>query len=184
MNSFIPWIGGKKLLRKHITAMFPADFDRYVEVFGGAGWVLFSRDRHAAEEVYNDADGQLVNLFRCVKFHSAELQKELSGYLNSREFFEDFREQLDIRGLTDIQRAARFFMLIKTSYGADRHSYGCVKRNVRAAAEYLDEIGRRLETVAVERLPFHACSERAFHRRFRHTPYPIPEHHADSAIPQ
>ncbi|MBU9079381.1 DNA adenine methylase, partial [Erysipelatoclostridium sp. MSK.7.34] len=38
MNSFIPWIGGKKLLRKEIIKRFPKeDFTKYVEVFGGAG---------------------------------------------------------------------------------------------------------------------------------------------------
>ena len=39
MNSFIAWIGGKKLLRKEIVKRFPEEgFTRYVEVFGGAGW--------------------------------------------------------------------------------------------------------------------------------------------------
>lgn len=44
MDSFISWIGGKKLLRKAITERFPkeTEYDRYIEVFGGAGWVLFS----------------------------------------------------------------------------------------------------------------------------------------------
>ncbi|MEQ3039970.1 DNA adenine methylase, partial [Thomasclavelia ramosa] len=44
LNSFIPWIGGKKLLRKEIIKRFPKeDFTKYVEVFGGAGWVLFDK---------------------------------------------------------------------------------------------------------------------------------------------
>ncbi len=37
MDSFISWIGGKKLLRKEIISRFPIEFDKYVEVFGGAG---------------------------------------------------------------------------------------------------------------------------------------------------
>jgi len=36
MNRFIPWIDGKCLLRKTIIEMFPKDFNRYIEVFGGA----------------------------------------------------------------------------------------------------------------------------------------------------
>ena len=35
MDSFISWIGGKKLLRKYITNNFPNEFERYIEVFGG-----------------------------------------------------------------------------------------------------------------------------------------------------
>ena len=45
MNSFISWIGGKKLLRKHILELFPEEYSRYIEVFGGAGWVLFGDER-------------------------------------------------------------------------------------------------------------------------------------------
>ena len=43
MDSFISWIGGKKLLRKKILEAFPDEgtYSRYIEVFGGAGWVLF-----------------------------------------------------------------------------------------------------------------------------------------------
>lgn len=108
------------MLRKSICERFPAErtFDRYIEVFGGAGWVLFYKDKHAPLEVYNDADGQLVNLMRCIKYHGGELQRELDGYVNSREMFEDAGAQLDVRGLTDIQRAARYFLRMKLSFGA------------------------------------------------------------------
>jgi len=104
MNSFIGWIGGKKLLRKEVVGRFPEKFDRYIEVFGGAGWVLFYKDKHADLEVYNDYNSDLVNLYRCIKYHCQELQKELSFMLNSRELFEDFKAQYNIKGMTDIQR--------------------------------------------------------------------------------
>lgn len=91
MNSFISWIGGKKLLRKEIVSRFPEKIDRYIEVFGGAGWVLFHKDRHAEMEVYNDYNSDLVNLYSCIKYHCTELQRELSFMLNSRELFGDFK---------------------------------------------------------------------------------------------
>ena len=67
MNSFICWVGGKKLLRKSIIDNFPEGTDRYIEVFGGAGWVLFGKEPHKLE-VFNDIDGELINLYRCVKY--------------------------------------------------------------------------------------------------------------------
>lgn len=68
MESFIAWVGGKRLLRKEIVNRFPQDgVKKYVEVFGGAGWVLFYKDKHAEKEVYNDVNSELVNLFRNVK---------------------------------------------------------------------------------------------------------------------
>ncbi len=150
MNSFIGWIGGKKLLRETIVRKFPDKIGRYIEVCGGAGWVLFHRERHADLEVYNDANGDLVNLFRCIKFHSGELQRELGYMLNSRELFENFKAQCYLQGMTDIQRAARFFMVIKTSYGSDVRSFGCVKKDVRNMVNYLDAIHDRLARVVIE----------------------------------
>ena len=124
MNSFISWIGGKKLLKKKIIEQFPEHFDRYIEVFGGAGWVLFEREKHADMEVYNDINGDLVNLFRCVKYHPEALQKELEWSFVSREQFFDYISQNNIRGMTDIQRAARFYCRIKLSFGTDLRSFG------------------------------------------------------------
>lgn len=151
MNSPITRIGGKKLLRKTICERFPetGTFDRYVEVFGGAGWVLFYKDKHAKLEVYNDADGELVNLMRCIKYHTGELQREIDGYCNAREFFEDVSAQLSTRGLTDIQRAARYFLRMKISFGADGKTYGCNAKNLSNAVEYLTDVQRRLTSSSV-----------------------------------
>lgn len=69
MNSFISWIGGKNYLKKTITERIPQSISRYIEVFGGAAWVLFYKDKHANIEVYNDYNSDLTNLFKIVKHH-------------------------------------------------------------------------------------------------------------------
>lgn len=143
MKSFIPWIGGKSQLANRIVSMFPDKIERYIEVFGEGGSVLFARDKHAPLEIYNDANSQLVNLFRCIRFHRGELQREISGYINAREVFEDIRTQINMRGFTDIQRAAMFYIQIKISYGADGRTYGCNKKNI--SADYLTKIEERLK---------------------------------------
>lgn len=137
-------------MRDEIIKRFPAQFERYVEVFGGAGWVLFRKDRHAAEEIFNDADGQLVNLFRCIKYHEPELERQLQFMLTSREMFYDTRATNGMPGFTDIQRAAAYYYLIKTSFGADIRSFGCTKRNLPSAIERLKEVQQRLATVLIE----------------------------------
>lgn len=156
MQSFISWIGGKKLLRTAIIEQFPeqSSFDRYIEVFGGAGWVLFAKDKYASIEVYNDIDSDLVNLYRCVKYHCAELQRELEWLTVSREMFFDAIAQLRAGGLTDIQRAARYYLLIKSSFGADRRSFGMRGKDLGAGIEYLTEIQRRLKRVTIEHKSF------------------------------
>ncbi len=155
MNSFISWIGGKKLLRKKILEQFPDpdSFKRYIEVFGGAGWVLFASDKHAPMEVFNDANGELINLYRIVKYHPEALQKELEWLLMSREqFFDELNR--NTRGMTDIQRAARFFCLIKESFGTARRTFGVSSRDISKAVDYLKEVSGRLNKVVIENHDF------------------------------
>jgi DNA adenine methylase len=154
MNSFIAWIGGKKLLRKHIIEKFPDDIDRYIEVFGGAGWVMFGKDPGKHLEVFNDIDSNLINLYRCIKYHCSELQKELEWLIVSREQFFDYKGQLNSNGLTDIQRAARYFYIIKSSFGADRRTFGTNKKNLVSTIDYLTEVNERLKNVVIENLDY------------------------------
>lgn len=151
-NSPISRVGGKCLLRKAICERFPtADrFDRYIEVFGGAAWVLLYKDKHAQMEVYNDGDGELVNLMRCIKYHSGELQREISGIYNSREMFSDALEQLHCRGFTDIQRAARYFIKMRISYGSNGRQFGCSSKPLQKATEYLSTVSSRFASVVIE----------------------------------
>lgn len=98
MNSFIAWVGGKKALRKLIYTIFPVHFDRYIEVFGGGGWVLFGKPPNLKRklEVYNDYNSNLTNLFYCVKNRTCAFLLEL-GFLpiNSRDEFSMIRTFLE-----------------------------------------------------------------------------------------
>ena len=52
MNSFMSWIGGKKALRDEILARFPLEYKRYIEVFGGGGWVKSPNlIKHESEDI-------------------------------------------------------------------------------------------------------------------------------------
>lgn len=154
MNSFIGWIGGKKLLRRQILEQFPepGTFDRYIEVFGGAAWLLFAKEQHAKMEVYNDVNGELVNLFRVVKYHPEALQTELDWILMSREQFFDALQE--VRGLTDIQRAARFFIAIKESFGTDCRSFAVSPKDMQKAVDFLRAASSRLRRVVIEQEDF------------------------------
>jgi len=150
-------MGGKKLLRKAICERFPqSGVEKYVEVFGGAAWVLFHKDRHAQLEVYNDINSNLVNLFRCVKYHSNAIKEELENILYSRETFFDFQAAISAkRGLTDIQRAAMYLYLIKVSYGSNMTTFGAKPKDV-TGTEALGKIKDRLRTVVIEHKDFEA----------------------------
>lgn len=156
MNSFIGWIGGKRQLRKEILSTFPADgVKRYIEVFGGAGWVLFGKEKLPDQmEVFNDLNGDLINLYRCVKYHCEALQDELDWLLDSREIFFDYLNQRTMPGLTDIQRAARYLYNIKLSFGCDQRTFATSPKTIEHTKEFLSKVKTRLAGVVIEHRDF------------------------------
>ena len=156
MESFIGWIGGKRQLRKEILSHFPKEgVGRYIEVFGGAGWVLFAKEQHPGQlEVFNDLNGDLINLFRRVKYHCEALQAEYDGLLHSRELFFDYIEQLVAPGLTDLQRAVRFLYVIKHSFGNNQRTFKTEDKNDERLIAYLPKVRERLKNVVIEKLDF------------------------------
>jgi len=136
--------------------------DCYVEPFAGGLAVLLAKERSKLE-VLNDINGDLVNFYRCVRFHSDVLLTELEFVLNSREEFHDFRHQ---PGLTDLQRAARWFFRNKTCFGgAQMSSFGAGpagggSNNSRSARmEAIRALNLRLDKVCIEQLDWERCLE-------------------------
>lgn len=154
MDSFIKWVGGKRLLRKQILKEFPQEMTCYVEVFGGAAWVLFAKEKHAEVEVYNDVNHNLVNMFRCVKYHADALYEELKWVLVSREQFEQAKEDVNNPNLTDIQRAACFFILVKCSFGAKMQDFSGKRVSLSNTVENLGIFKERLKSTIIEQLDF------------------------------
>jgi hypothetical protein len=76
------WLGGKFRLAEWIVGQMPAH-DIYLEPFGGAASVLMRKPR-AYNEIINDLDDELVNLFRVLREReaAAELIRrlELTAY--------------------------------------------------------------------------------------------------------
>lgn len=96
--------------------------------------MLFGKDPTRQMEVFNDADGSLINIYRCIKYHPEAVAAELALLPDSREVFFDSAAQTDCRGLTDIQRAARSLYLIKMSFGCDRRT---LRLRLRLQATFL-----------------------------------------------
>lgn len=82
--------GGKWLLAPWIISQMPAH-KIYVEPFGGAASVLLQKSRSYAE-IYNDLDGELVNLFRVARDQGEALRTALELTPFARVEFEDSYE--------------------------------------------------------------------------------------------
>lgn len=155
MNSFMSWIGGKKALRDEIVLRFPVEYSRYIEVFGGGGWVLFHKTPERDFEVYNDFNPNLANLYRCVRDHPKELCDELTYTLNSRLDFDYIREMLHTKTeLPDIKRAAYFYQIIRESYASGLDSFASQPHSMWNNFPLIHEAARRLQKVVIENKDF------------------------------
>ncbi|MFL1849080.1 DNA adenine methylase, partial [Pseudomonas aeruginosa] len=101
--------GGKWKLAPWIIQHL-APHHTYVEPFGGAASVLLRKARSYAE-IYNDLDGDVVNLFRVARDHGEQLRQALALTPFAREEFEaSYAETSD-----PLERARR--MVIRSLQG-------------------------------------------------------------------
>ncbi len=128
----------------------------YVEPFCGGAAVLVAK-KPSEHEVINDIDGDLINLYKQVKYHLPALVHELRQVVDSRQLFADAKQQ---PGVTEIQRAASYAYRNFYSFGGDNDSFG-VKRLGFTTQSYLlrKMIGmhKRLVRVTVEHLSWERC---------------------------
>jgi DNA adenine methylase len=91
----------------------------YVEPFGGAASVLLRKPR-SYSEVYNDLDGDVVNLFRVLR--DREAADELEGLLRLTPFARD--EHLEAYKTSDdpIERARQLIVLSFMGFGSNGHN--------------------------------------------------------------
>lgn len=151
INSFMAWVGGKKALRDEILARFPRNYKRYIEVFGGAGWVLFHKPPGNDFEVFNDFNGNLVNLYRCVREQPEALRNELRYMLNSRLDFEYMKGMLHSQAvLPDVRRAAYYYALIRYSYAAGTSTFGSQPHAMWNNFPLIESAAGRLQKVVIE----------------------------------
>ncbi len=151
INSFMAWVGGKKALRDEILARFPRNYKRYIEVFGGAGWVLFHKPPGNDFEVFNDFNGNLVNLYRCVREQPESLRDELRYMLNSRLDFEYMKGMLHSQAvLPDVRRAAYYYALIRYSYAAGTSTFGSQPHAMWNNFPLIESAAGRLQKVVIE----------------------------------
>lgn len=155
MNSFMSWIGGKKNLRELIVNLFPIYYERYIEVFGGGGWVLFHKPPGNDFEVYNDLNGLLTNLYRCVRENPNELITSLRYVLNAREDFDIIRNTLTCdSSASDVQKAAWFYQLIRYSYASGLTSFASQPHDMWSNFPLIEQAHRRLAKVVIENKDF------------------------------
>ncbi|WP_096635838.1 DNA adenine methylase [Clostridium cochlearium] len=148
-------MGGKSKLRKTIIAMIP-EHTCYVELFFGAGWVYFGKEPSKVE-VINDIDKELINLFKMIKYHAPEIERQLQYEFSGRDIFEEYKN-VEVGYLTEIHRAVRFLYLITQSFGGKGNNYGYGTSTKPGPQIFyknvLNDLKERLRNTYVENLSF------------------------------
>lgn len=157
---FLRWPGGKRRMLKLILPRIPKHVC-YCEPFIGGGAVLFAKPRSEVE-IINDFNDTLIALYRNLQFHLPALESEIDWLFSSRKNLHDFIAQ---PGLTEIQRAARYLLINRTSFGGNMHSFGVARtrdsvgfrKDVIASA--LGTARERLNGVVIENTSYERCLE-------------------------
>ncbi|WP_425447713.1 DNA adenine methylase [Dethiothermospora halolimnae] len=161
MKPPISRMGGKSKLRKQIIELIP-EHTCYCEPFFGAGWVYFGKNPSKVEAI-NDIDGELVNLFKMIKYHAEEVQRLLKYEVCSREVFVQYKN-IDISQMTDVQRAVRFIYLLSQSFASKGNHFGIKVKGKPSqkifTTEHLAEVKKRLSNTFIENLSFEKVFEK------------------------
>jgi DNA adenine methylase len=160
----IAYVGGKNRFATKIIPLFP-EHTTYVEPFAG-GAQLFFHKQPSPVEVLNDLDFEVVNFFRVCQWHYQELVRLLEYVPVSRKLHALMLNTM-AETLTDVQRAARFLYLQKTSFGGlilnQKYHYGVTQPpnyNPTRIPELIKQTHQRLERVQIESLPYEQILEK------------------------
>ena len=114
IKSPVSWVGNKSPILHILYALFPPQYDRYIEPFGGSGSVLLGKPWQDKFEVFNDYNHNLINLFRCMRdrplafirelgflaLNSRDDFKVLKQFFKKEEFSDEFlKEELELTGI-------------------------------------------------------------------------------------
>jgi DNA adenine methylase len=154
------WHGGKWRLAPWIISHFPTH-KVYIEPFGGAGSVLLQK-LPAITEVWNDLEGEVVNLFRVLRSNAEDLARLIYLTPFAREEYHSLYEVMDDPLERARQFVARSFMgqsskgaLWKSGFDSRINPDGFASRlnSLRAMPEEFHAIAERFRGVIIEQRP-------------------------------
>jgi len=154
-----PYIGGKRLLSRRLVPMIEKiPHSIYAEPFIGMGGIFFRRRVIPKTEIINDRSGDVVNLFRILQRHYPQFIEVLKFQITSRREFERLAKVNPLT-LTDLERAARFLYLQRTSFSGKvaGRTFGIslergARFNLMRLLPLLEDIHERLSAVIIENL--------------------------------
>ncbi len=147
------WVGGKSRLAKDIVSLMP-NHTTYIEVFGGALSVLYTKERSKVE-IVNDINSELINLHRAIRNNPQTLQMYLNQLFISRELFKEIKKE-KLKPRNHIEKAAFYLYLITQSFGSKGEHFAMIKKGRKPKNIYKSyaKWSNRLKGVIIENMSF------------------------------
>ena len=165
VKPFLRWAGGKKWLLRYLDDLIPKKFNIYHEPFVGAGSVFFFLSS-SQPSFLSDLNSELISAFVQVRDNPKDLINELKQLKNSKENYYKIRNWTPA---SEIQKAARFIFLNKTSFNGiyrvnDKGEYN-VPYGYRPKADFIEEnnllqASKKLKNAALTDLDFEESFDR------------------------
>lgn len=164
-KSPINWFGGKYYMANDIIRLFPKH-KVYVEVFGGAGHILFKKEPSEIE-VYNDIDSGLYLFFKILRDENKAniLKQKLDLTPYSREEFYHCRDTWK-NEKDEIEKVRKWYVATMQSFSTNFSTWSHSKNKSRrgmsqAVSQWLGKIENdlpkaveRLKTVQIENMDY------------------------------
>lgn len=163
MRTVLKYPGAKWREAEWIVGMMPPH-KSYLEPFFGSGAIFFIKEPSPIETI-NDLDGDIVNLYTCLRDHMEELCRVVALTPYSREEYEAAWAERDSMELSPIERARLTLVRYWQTHGSNaayRNGWKCdvAGREYAYAAQYWARLPawmaatvERLKTVQIEQTP-------------------------------
>lgn len=121
INSPFRYAGGKFYARKLIIEHIPKH-SYYVEPFAGGASIFFAKSK-AEKNWLNDIDEELINCMKVIRDNPHELIWQLKDEVATKERHRYYKNEY--KPSNEIERAARWFYLNRTSYSGIMNMQNC-----------------------------------------------------------
>lgn len=156
--SVFPYPGGKGREADWILEKMPPH-DTFVDVFGGSGAIIYNKPP-STNEVYNDANNDLVQFFEVLRERTDELEEFVRNTPYARSVYEEWVDAYfnGYRPDDPVERAGRFWALRYMQFAGDMSMVNGFKvrakrspsRTFDNARERLQELADRFSDVTIE----------------------------------
>lgn len=155
--------GGKSYLAKWIIEQFPENYDNmvYLEPFCGGASVLLNKIA-SAEEIINDLDDNIINVFRVLRDQCTEFIRKIKKVTYKENNFKA-ATQANQKEMADLDKAVNEFVIRRMSRGGLKKNFAWSNRKrggkpgeINAwdtIIELLPEISKRLHNVIILNKP-------------------------------